>query len=67
MTNIIKRFSLYWNEPLRPLSTKELAELEAMEQLLIKIRVLEKERGYIEYKLPEFYCILDKIVSYWYD
>lgn len=58
MTNLIKRFFFYWKRPIHELTAEDIAEAEAMEQLLIKIRALEEERGYsFEYDLPDFYCI----------
>lgn len=57
MINAIKKFLRCWNQP-QEATAEELAEAEAMEQLLVKIRALEEERGYsFEYDLPDFYCI----------
>lgn len=52
MTNLIKRFFFYRNRPIHELTAEDIAEAEAMEQLLVKIRALD-----FEYDLPDFYCI----------
>lgn len=57
MPSIIKRLSSYWNRPLHEPTAKELAELEAMEQLIAELEAFEREIGqHIICELPEFCC-----------
>lgn len=52
MMNAINKFLRYWNDPLHPPTEEDIADLKAMELLLVKIRALD-----FEYDLPDFYCI----------
>lgn len=57
MINIIKNFLRYWNEPLHPPTEEDIADLEAMQQLMDEIKALEHKTGKkLICRLPEVGC-----------
>lgn len=57
MIKALERIFLYWNRPIYEPTAQELADIEAMQQLITQLQAYEREIGHcIICELPEFGC-----------